>query len=73
MKKADFPRSLKDARGDRTQEQLGAEIGVAHSTICHWETDRTKPDGPALRQLSQALGYPLPVVESWFVADRQSA
>jgi len=39
-----------------TQEQLGAEVGVAKQTLSGWEHGSSKPNADYIRKLCQALG-----------------
>lgn len=49
-----------------TQEELASAVGVTQPTVSQWELGNTIPTGPARRLLSQVLGLPLDVIDSWF-------
>lgn len=67
------PSSLKEARGERSQDWVATEIGVTRSAVGHWETGFSSPSGPARRQLSLLLEVPLEVVDGWFVGSAEKA
>lgn len=44
---------LRKARGDRTQSEVAAQIGVSQTTIAFWESDEVSPRTDRLRQLAK--------------------
>ena len=68
MMASKVPESLLEARATAglTQVALAAGCGVSPQAVSQWERGETTPFGPARRLLSQVLGLPLDVIDSWF-------
>jgi transcriptional regulator with XRE-family HTH domain len=52
---ADIGDRLRHIRGDRTQTEFAAALGVAVKTVGRWEAGQAVPDGLSLRALMQAF------------------
>ena len=65
-------RELRKARGI-TMKQLGEAIGLAESTISHYETGRRQPDNEALFKLGDYFNVPLGYLLGSEVKDQYSA
>jgi transcriptional regulator with XRE-family HTH domain len=51
-------RELIDARGRRTQKEIGEICGVKQQTYSHWERGRTNPPIRKMLILEKELGVP---------------
>ncbi|MBD3747617.1 MULTISPECIES: helix-turn-helix domain-containing protein [Sphingopyxis] len=42
-----------------TQRDIARQLGVAVTSVCYWEQDRSRPKPARLRRLADVLGTPL--------------
>jgi transcriptional regulator with XRE-family HTH domain len=53
------PSRLREARGDRSREDLGLIADVTARTVWNWETGRSVPDATQLEAIAVATGKSL--------------
>jgi transcriptional regulator with XRE-family HTH domain len=58
MKRFD-PEKLREARGERSLEDLAKTINVSRQTVSRWEKGETEPDASELAGIAAATGKPL--------------
>lgn len=61
---------LKNARlvAGLTQEELAEKVGVEPSTVCLWETNKTKPAPKRYKMIADALKMPTKTIVEIFSA-----